>query len=435
MARPDSLLQSVGEAAPLRGGYLTAIRGLLAEAQELDVPVGGLAELETNDGFFPAEVVGFRSDHLQLMPLTTPRGLEAGCRVWPLAQSASVPTGDFLLGRVVDAMGDPLDSGPSFPPGERMPLYREPMPALERPVLCDPLDVGVRSINATATLARGQRVGLFSGTGVGKSMLIGMMVRGTNADVRVLALIGERGGKVREFIDREIGEAAKSTIVVAVPSDHSPLLRMRGAYVATAIAEYFRDRGQDVLLLMDSLTRFAYAAREVGLARGEPATTKGYTPSVFAELPNLLERAGRFERGSITGVYSVVVEGDDLEDPVADAVRGLLDGHIVLARALAERGHYPAVDVLGSFSRAMPAVATPDHQQLATKLRRLLAAHHDAEDLIRAGAYTKGSDPTVDEAIGRKPNIDALLRQDYREVIAMDEIVEELSRTLTEAGP
>ena len=431
MPTPQALLDALGSAAPLQGGYLTAIRGLLAEARGLDIPVGGLAEIETPGGFFPAEVVGFRSDHLQLMSLSTPRGIEPGCRVWTLARSATVPVGDFLFGRVIGAMGQPIDDGPPFPVAERAALYRDPIPALKRPVLSEPLDVGVRSVNATTTLARGQRIGLFAGTGVGKTTLLGMMARGTDADVRVLALIGERGREVREFIDRDLGEARHNTIVVAVPSDCSPLLRTRGAYVATAIAEYFRDRGKNVLLLVDSITRFAFAAREIGLARGEPATTKGYTPSVFAELPTLVERVGKLEHGSITAIYSVLVEGDDLGDPVADAMRGLLDGHIVLSRDLAERGHFPAVDVLGSISRAMVVVAEPEHRDLAARMRRLMAAYRDAEDLIQVGAYAKGSDPVIDEAIRRRPAIETFLQQEATEAVPMTGLVNELSRIMT----
>lgn len=432
MPMPQALLEALGTAAPPQGGYVTAVRGILAEATGVGIPIGGLAEIETGAGFLPAEVVGFRSGYLQVMPLVATRGISAGSRVWPMARRASVPAGEFLLGRVVDAMGQPIDDGPPFPPGDRAPLYREPIPPLERPILSEPLDVGVRSINAAATLARGQRVGLFSATGVGKSTLLGMMVRGTNADVRVMALIGERGREVREFIDRELGEARQSTVVVAVPSDSSPLLRTRGAYVATAIAEYFRGQGRDVLLLMDSITRFAFAAREIGLARGEPATTKGYTPSVFAELPVLLERAGRLEQGSITAIYAVLVEGDDMEDPVADSLRGILDGHIVLSRALSERGHYPAVDVLASISRAMISVTSSQHRELAYRLRHLLAAYRDAEDLIQVGAYVKGSDPSIDESVARRAAMEAFLRQDVRETSTMDESLAGLNRALTE---
>lgn len=432
MPDPAALLTALGTATPPQGGYVKSVRGILAEATGIEIPLGGLAEIETRGAFIPAEIVGFKSDSVQLMPLITMRGIAPGNRVWPLARRASVSAGDFLLGRVIDAMGQPIDDGPAFPPGHPAPLYPDPIPPMERPILSQPLEVGVRSIDSMLTLARGQRIGLFSASGVGKSTLLGMMVRGTNADVRVFALIGERGREVREFIDRELGDARGTTVVVAVPSDSSPLLRTRGAYVATAIAEYFRDQGRDVLLLMDSVTRFAFSAREIGLARGEPATTKGYTPSVFAELPMLIERAGRLEHGSITAIYAVLVEGDDMEDPVADALRGVLDGHIVLSRALAERGHYPAVDILGSLSRAMATVTSLPQRELAARLRRLLAAYRDAEDLIQVGAYAKGSDPEVDEAISRRSALDAFLRQDARETVPMSSSLIELDRTLTE---
>jgi len=409
---PAQLLETFATPQIPRGGRITSVRGLLCEAAGIELPVGGMAEIEISGGaFVPSEVVGFRAGSLQLVPLGPTRGIAEGCRVWPRAQHASVPAGDFLLGRVVDALGEPIDGGVAFPRAARALLYRDPIPPLERPVLEQPLDTGVGSINALATLARGQRIGLFSGAGVGKSTLVGMLVRGTAADVTVVGLVGERGREVKEFIAREIAKARGRTVVVAVPADASPLLRMRGAYVATALAEHFRDTGRDVLLVVDSLTRFALAAREIGLARGEPATTKGYTPSVFAELPNLLERAGRFAKGSITGVYSVLVEGDDLEDPVADALRAILDGHIVLSRALAERGHYPAVDPLASVSRAMDQVASREHRDLAMKARRLLAAYRDAEDLIQVGAYARGADPLVDEAIARRSGLETFLRQ------------------------
>lgn len=432
MHAPQALLTTLGSAAPAQGGYVISVRGILVEATGIELPVGGVAEIETPEGFLPAEVVGFKSDCLQLMPLVATRGIAAGSRVWPMTRRASVPAGTFLLGRTIDAMGQPLDDGPAFPPGDRAPLYREPITPLERPILSEALEVGVRSIDTILTLARGQRVGLFSASGVGKSTLLGMMLRGTNAEVRVVALIGERGREVREFIDRELGDARSSTVVVAVPSDSSPLLRTRGAYVATAIAEYFRNQGRDVLLLMDSITRFAFAAREIGLARGEPATTKGYTPSVFSELPMLIERAGRLGRGSITAIYAVLVEGDDLEDPVADSLRGILDGHVVLSRALAERGHFPAVDILASLSRAMVSVTSTQQRALASRLRALLAAYRDAEDLIQVGAYAKGSDPVVDEAIARRPQLESFLRQDALETVPMATSLLELDRALTE---
>jgi flagellum-specific ATP synthase len=429
---PARLLDALGDAAPPAGGRLTAVRGLLAEASGLDVELGGLVEIEARGSFRSAEVVGFRGDSAQLMPLGDVRGVAPGCRVWPLARGSFVEAGEFLLGRVVGGMGEPIDGGAPLPPGERMPLYREPIPPLERPLLADPLDVGVRSINALLTLARGQRVGLFAGPGLGKSTLLGMIVRGTDADVRVVALVGERGREVREFIDHELADSRRSSVVVAVPSDASPLLRARAAYVATAIAEWFRDRGADVLLLVDSVTRFAMAAREIGLARSEPATTKGYTPSVFAALPGLLERAGRARTGSITGIYSVLVEGGDLQDPIADALLAILDGHVVLSRELAERGHFPAVDVLASVSRAMPVVAPEAQRQRALRLRRLLAAYRDAEDLIQVGAYAKGSDAVVDQAIARREAIDAFLCQAVREPAPLGACVSGMAAALGE---
>ncbi|MEE9281597.1 MAG: FliI/YscN family ATPase [Myxococcota bacterium] len=432
MSTPAALLETVEALRPPCGGRLDGVRGILAEASGLELPIGGLAEIETPLGFTAAEVVGFRGESLQLMPLGSMRGAAAGCRVWPRSREASVPVTQRVLGRVIDALGQPLDPGPPLRPEAVAPLYREPISPLDRPVIDTPLDVGVRAVNTAATLGRGQRVGLFAGSGVGKSTLLGMIVRGTDADVRVVGLIGERGREVREFIEREIGAARETTVVVAVPSDASPLLRTRGAYVATAIAEWFRDQGLDVLLMMDSITRFAFAAREIGLARGEPATTKGYTPSVFAELPKLLERAGRANRGSITGIYSVLVEGGDMEDPIADSLRAILDGHIVLSRDLAERGQFPAVDVLTSISRAMPLVTEDTHRELATHMRRLLAAYRDAEDLIQVGAYAEGSDPIVDEAIRRRSSIEELLKQDRDDTVSLAASVSALESALSE---
>ncbi len=428
----EQLLERAEATGPIPGGHVSAVRGVIVETTGLELPLGGSVEIELNGEFVRAEVVGLRDDRLQLIPLGGTRGIGTGCRVWPITSRSSVNAGEFLLGRVIDALGNAIDGGPELPIGHPAPLYVEPIPSLNRPVLEHPLDVGVRALNATTTLARGQRVGLFAGSGVGKSTLMGMVARGTDADVRVVGLIGERGREVREFIERELGDARRTTVVVAVPSDSPPLLRMRGAYVATAIAEFFRDLGRDVLLMMDSVTRFAFAAREIGLARGEPATTKGYTPSVFAELPNLLERAGRTERGSITGVYSVLVEGGDFEDPIADALRAILDGHIVLSRDLAERGHYPAIDVLASISRAMPQVTQPLHREYAGTLRSLLAAYRDAEDLIQVGAYASGSDKTVDRAIALREGIDFFLRQSVDDVCPMAETLQAMAVLLQE---
>jgi flagellum-specific ATP synthase len=432
MSGPADLIERIAQRPRPAGGYVSGARGLVTEVEGLALPVGGLAEIELEDRLVPAEVVGFRDGRTQLIPLVNARGLTAGARVWALADRAMVPCGSFLLGRVIDGLARPLDGGPAFPSGLEVPLHRDPISPLARPVLEHPLDVGVAALNASATLARGQRVGLFAGAGVGKSTLMGMMTRGTQADVIVIGLIGERGREVREFIERDLAAARQRSVVVAVPADESPLLRMRGAFVATAIAEGFRDEGRDVLLIMDSLTRFGMAAREIGLARSEPTTTKGYPASVFVELARLLERAGRTQRGSITGIYSVLVEGDDPDDPLADSLRAILDGHFVLSRALAERGHFPAIDVLQSVSRAMDAVVTPQHRALAVKMRRLLAAYRDAEDLIQVGAYAKGSDASVDEAIARRGAIESFLRQERSRAMTVAETLADLRKALGE---
>jgi FliI/YscN family ATPase len=397
---------------PVQGGYVTALRGELVEACGLALPVGSLADIETGRVFLPAEVVAFRAGHIELMALDDLRGVAPGARVWPRTEIESVPAGDFLLGRIVGALCEPQDGGPPLPRTRGVPLHRPPLAPLARRALSEPLDVGVAAINALATVARGQRIGLFAGAGLGKSTLLGMIVRGTDADVRVIALIGERGREVRELVDHELGAARRTTVVVAVPADAAPLRKIRAAHTATAIAEHFRDAGRHVLLLMDSVTRFAMAARQVGLARGETTTARGYTPSVFAALPALIERAGCTDSGSITGVYNILVDGDATDDPIAESLRAILDGHIVLSRALAERGHFPAIDPLASVSRVMERVATPEHRQLATHARRLIAAHRDTEDLIQVGAYVAGSDALVDEAVGRRPAMEALLRQD-----------------------
>jgi flagellum-specific ATP synthase len=416
-----------------RGGRITSVRGLCVEASGLELAVGALAEIETGARLVPAEIVGFRGATTQLMPLAAARGIRAGDRVWPLGVRAALPPGESLLGRAIDPLGRPIDDGPALRRRAQVPLYRDPIPALARPMLEQPLDVGVRAINALCTIARGQRIGLFAGAGIGKSTLLGMMVRGTDADVIVCALIGERGREVREFIERELGPARRKSVVVAATSDEAAGLRVRGAYAATAIAEHFRDRGAHVLLVMDSVTRFALAAREIGLARGEPATTKGYTPSVFAELPRLLERAGRHGAGSVTGIYTVLVEGDDLEDPLADALRAILDGHLVLSRDLAEQGRFPALDVLASQSRAMPVVTTRVHRARALRVRRWLAAWRNAQDLIQVGAYAKGSDPDVDEALLHRAGMENFLAQDVAERADLASSISGLNR-LTEGA-
>lgn len=360
-----------------------------------------------------AEVVGFRDQKILLMPLGDTRGVEPGSKIAPLGFPAMARVGTNLLGRVLDGLGNPIDAQGPLALEQETPLYAEPSNPILRKRISQPLDVGIKAVNALLTLGKGQRVALFSGSGVGKSTLLGMMARHTAATVCVVALIGERGREVREFIEKDLGEEGlKRSVVVVATSDQSPLVRMRGAYMATAIAEYFRDQGKEVLFLMDSITRFAMASREVGLSIGEPPTSKGYTPSVFAQLPKLLERAGTTAHaGSITGIYTVLVEGDDMNEPIADAIRSIADGHIVLARDLANQGHYPAIDVLGSVSRVMVDVVGREQMEARNKLVQMMATYHRMEDLINIGAYVEGNNPEIDLAIKKMPEINAFLRQ------------------------
>ncbi|MFY7975936.1 MAG: flagellar protein export ATPase FliI [Rubrivivax sp.] len=426
-------------------GTLLRVTGLVLEAAGVRVPVGSVCEIH-GDGQAPvlAEVVGFNGDRAFLMPTGEVHGLASGARVvprplpqLPLAFAAPVhhpwrrsedrgmhlPMGDGLLGRVVDSHGQPLDRGGPVLNVRAEPMARRPINAMDRDPVRQPLDTGVRAINALLTVGRGQRLGLFAGTGVGKSVLLGMMARYTRADVIVVGLIGERGREVKEFIEDILGEAGRErSVVVAAPADAPPLMRLQGAGYATAIAEHFRDRGQHVLLLMDSLTRYAMAQREIALAIGEPPATKGYPPSVFAKLPALVERSGNGLNGigSITAFYTVLTEGDDPQDPIADAARGILDGHIVLSRELAESGHYPAIDVEKSVSRVMTNVAPRDQVQQARRIRQWLAKLSRARDLIQLGAYQQGQDADLDTAIRQQPQILALLQQDMHERATME---------------
>lgn len=417
-------------------GRLTRVAGLVMEASGLRLPVGAVCAIAPEGGVpIDAEVVGFEDDRLYLMPLSDVAGLRPGALVVPLEdpvqpprllqprhprrrvedRSRWLPTGERLLGRVVDALGRPLDGLGPLDGCERAPVMRRPINAMDREPVRRPLDTGVRAINALLTVGRGQRLGLFAGSGVGKSVLLGMMARYTEADVTVVGLIGERGREVKEFIEDILGdEGLARAVVVAAPADSSPVLRMQGAVYATSIAEAFRDRGLNVLLLMDSLTRYAMAAREVALAIGEPPATKGYPPSVFARLPALVERAGngRAGHGSITGFYTVLTEGDDQQDPIADAARAILDGHFVLDRSLAEAGHYPAIDIEQSISRVMHQVVDARQLRLARRLKALWSRYRRSRDLISVGAYVQGSDPETDLAIALMPRIAALLQQD-----------------------
>jgi flagellum-specific ATP synthase len=417
--------------AELTGRVVRTV-GLTAAVAGFPAPVGALVDIERQSGGpLEAEVIGFRDDLTLLYPLGGMQGVRRGNRVRLRRTSRVLRVGDELLGRVIGAHGRALDGGPQPTAGRKVSLDGPPPHALSRPPIDEPLSTGIRAIDGLLTCGKGQRVGIFSAAGVGKSVMLGMMARYTTADVNVIALIGERGREVNEFIDRDLGPAglARSVVVVAT-SDEPALVRVHAAMAATAIAEHFRDQGRDVLLMMDSLTRFALAHREIGLAAGEPPTTRGFPPSVFALLPKLLERAGRSEQGSITGFYSVLVEGDDPNEPVSDAARGLLDGHIMLSRKLAGRGHFPAIDLLASLSRLMPAVTRPEQREAAGAIRELLSAWHDHEDLISIGAYRRGSNSTVDLAIEMRDDIDRYLRQSIDEPSSVAAANDELAALL-----
>ncbi len=396
-------------------GHVTRVVGLVVESQGPRARVGDVCELRRADGgtVLPVEVVGFRDGRLLSVPLGDTTGIRPGDRIVARGGVLSLPAGDALLGRVIDGLGRPLDGHGPLRTRERAPLRPAAMNPLDRDPVVAPIGTGVRAVDAMLTFGRGQRVGLFGGSGVGKSTLLGMMARGTAADVVVLALVGERGREVRTFLEHDLGPSGlERSVVVVSTSDSPPLVRLRAAYGATAIAEHFRDRGLNVLLMMDSVTRFAMAQREVGLAAGEPPTAKGYPPSVFALLPGLLERAGNVRgKGSITAIYSVLVEGDDTNEPIADAVRGILDGHIVLSRELAGRNHYPAIDILSSISRTMPDVTDVAHRQRAAAVREWMATLRDTEDLVSVGAYVKGTTPRIDQALERRERIQQFLCQ------------------------
>ena len=400
-------------------GRLTRMIGLTLEAAGCQAAVGDYCDVMTGSGGrVEAEVVGFSGDRLYLMPTGDPHGLEPNARVIPRQHAGTVRVGPQLLGRIIDGAARPLDGLGPLDCEDQVRLTGKPMNPLARQPISEPLDVGVRAINALLTVGRGQRVGLFAGSGVGKSVLLGMMARYTSAEIIVVGLIGERGREVKEFVERILGpKDRKRAVVVATPADNPPLMRLHGAWLATAIAEYFRDRGANVLLIMDSLTRFAQAQREIGLAVGEAPATKGYPPSVFARLPQLVERAGNGPAGSgsITAFYTVLTEGDDQNDPIADAARAILDGHVVLSRRIAESGHYPAIDIEASVSRAMHEIAAPGQIELARRFRRILSTYEHHRDLIAIGAYQRGSDPRVDTAITLWPRMQQFLQQDMNE--------------------
>ena len=427
----EDLNTPLGSPEILVEGRVTRMIGLTLEAVGLRVALGDYCRVQiSSKQLADAEVVGFSGDRIYLMPLATIEGLEPGARVWPSKEAAAVAVGMGLLGRVIDGIGRPLDSKGELSVERWVELSGEMINPLQRAPIKATLDVGVRAINGLLAVGRGQRMGLFAGSGVGKSVLLGMMTRFTEAEIIVVGLIGERGREVREFIEQSLGEAGLArSVVVAAPADESPLMRLRASQLATRIAEDFRDQGKNVLLLMDSLTRFAQAQREIALAIGEPPATKGYPPSVFAKLPKLVERAGNGVEGggSITAFYTVLTEGDDQQDPVADSARAILDGHIVLSRDLAERGHYPAIDLEASISRAMPQILPPDRLELAMQMRRLWSRYEQNADLISVGAYTPGSDPDIDLAIKMREPISAYLQQSMQEAKPMQSSVQELA--------
>lgn len=415
-------------------GKVTEVSGMLLKGYLPGASVGSICQITPSgiERTFLAEVVGFKDKHVLMMPLSDMRGVALGSKIVLARQIATVKAGDELLGRVVDGLGRPLDSAGELENFKEVPLYSEVRNPLARTPIREPLDVGVRTINGLLTTGQGQRIAIMAGSGVGKSVLLGMMARYTTADVNVIALIGERGREVREFIEHDLGpEGMKKSVVVCVTSDQSPLLRMRGAFVATAMAEYFSSKGKNVLLMMDSVTRFAMAQREIGLSTGEPPSSKGYTPSVFSTLPKLLERAGSFDgEGSITGFYTTLVDGDDMNDPIGDAVRSIVDGHIVLSRAIAQKGHFPAIDVLQSSSRVMRNVSSPEHVKMAQKMREILATYREAEDLINIGAYKTGSNPRIDKAVKLIDGVNQFLKQAVEDPTSFNQCLRQMQGLL-----
>jgi flagellum-specific ATP synthase len=419
--------------APLirAGGRVKKVVGMVLEATGPAAQIGCVCDIDTDrrGRSVTAEVLGFREDSVLLMPLEDIRSLGPGCKVMARKDKAQVGVGTGLLGRVIDGLGDPIDGKGPLAIDAMYPVYANPVNPLQRQRIATPIDMGIRAINGLLTIGCGQRMGIFAGSGVGKSVLLGMIARRTSAEVNVIALIGERGRELNEFIQKDLGEdGLKKSVVVVATSDHLPLVRLRGGFIATAIAEYFRDQGKHVNLMMDSVTRLAMAQREIGLSLGEPPTTKGYTPSVFSMLPRLLERAGTSAgRGTITGLYTVLVEGDDMNEPIADAVRSILDGHIVLTRDLANQNHYPAIDILKSISRVMEDIADDEHKAIAGRVKDVMATYRKAEDLINIGAYAAGSNPKIDLAIRMIEPINRYLCQGIHEKTSFEESV----RTLT----
>lgn len=412
-------------------GRVKKVIGLTVEVEGIKAFVGEVCEIyNEQDHKIQCEVVGFKEGNLILMPLGELIGISPGCRVVPTRIPLSVKCSDALLGRVLDGLGKPIDGQNEEKLKNKYALYsldNAPPDPMKRERIVNILPTGIRAVDGILTCGEGQRVGVFAGSGVGKSTTLGMLARGAEADVNVIALIGERGREVRDFLEKDLGpEGVSKSVIVCATSDQPALVRLKGAFTATAIAEYFRDKGKKVILMMDSVTRFAMAQREVGLAIGEPPATKGYTPSVFAMLPRLMERAGKSDKGSITAFYTVLVDGDDMNEPIADATRGILDGHIVLSRALAAKNHYPAIDILSSVSRLMPEIAPDEHKNAASNLRDLLATYKEAEDLINIGAYVRGSNEKIDRAVDYNEDIIAYLKQEIKESPSYEENINRL---------
>ena len=432
----DKYQEALRSCQPIKmEGKIVKVAGIVAQANGPGMSIGSLCSIRNGSGQnMQAEVIGFNDKRVIVMPFGEMRGIEPGSRIVDINKRPAIKVGEAYLSRVVDGLGHPIDGKGSIQANADYPIYGNVINPLKREIINEVIDVGVCSVNAMHTLGKGQRIAIMSGSGVGKSVLMGMIARHTVADVIVIALIGERGREVREFIERNLGEEGlKKSVVVAATSDSPALVRIRGAHLATTIAEYFRDKGLDVILIMDSITRFAMSLREVGLAAGEPPSAKGYTPSVFIQIPKLLERAGNVEKkGSITGVYTVLVEGDDMNEPIADSVRSIVDGHIILSRDLAHKGHYPAVDVLSSISRVMHDMVESDHLDMARKLVRVLATYREAEDLINIGAYVDGTDPQIDYAKKKIHKINSFLQQDINQSITFKESLVRLKEVLAE---
>lgn len=412
-------------------GKVVQVIGLVVEARVQGVSIGELCRIVIDkDNEILAEVVGFKEEKVLLMPLGPLGGIRPGSRIYATGHPIQVHIGPHLLGRILDGLGNPMDGKGDLIATGVYPIDKDPPDPVKRPRITEVLKTGVKALDGLLTLGKGQRVGIFAGSGVGKSTLMGMLARNCEADINVISLVGERGREVKDFIEESLGEEGlKRSVVVCATSDQPPVIRLKGALVGTAIAEYFRDQGKNVLFMMDSVTRFAMAQREIGLATGEPPTTKGYTPSVFAMLPRLMERAGTSEKGSITAIYTVLVDAGDMDEPIADATRGILDGHIVLSRDLAAKNHYPCIDVGHSVSRLFSAITTKEHREAAGKLRETLARYTEAEDLINIGAYVKGSNPKIDKAIEKIDAVNTLLRQGTMENEPFEKTVQKLSGT------